>query len=449
MQQKQENKVIWFEGMFLQPQHFQQHNRYIEHLIQEKHTLLNKNRWGFTHLELDHSLLSVGKIGISSAKGLFRDGTLFNIPNDDNRPDPYSIPEGISNTTLYLAIPLCHHSSEAERCDLAKGDSAKRVRYHVEDMDVLDSLADSDQMTQVQIGSLATRILTEHDDLSAYSCLPIACIKESRSNFNITLDESFLTTCLDVHRFKFLGQLINEFHALLNHRAEMLAGRLTDTQQAGTAEIVDFMLLQLVNRYEPLFHYLSHKRPLHPEQLFTILIQLMGEMTTFTSDNRRPIEPPPYKHEDLLATFNPVIKELRHGLSRVLEQNATPIHLQARSHGLWVGEIPVKELIKSCDFVLAVYADMPAEQLRSVFLSVTKLAPVEQIQTLVSRALPGIDLQPMAVSPRQIPYHANFTYFSLNTKHQLWKQLERSAGIAFHVGGNLPGLKLELWAIKG
>ena len=28
------NKVIWSEGMFLRPAHFQQHNRYVENLVE-------------------------------------------------------------------------------------------------------------------------------------------------------------------------------------------------------------------------------------------------------------------------------------------------------------------------------------------------------------------------------------------------------------------------------
>lgn len=440
---RESNKVIWLEGMFLQQQHFQQLNRYTESLSVQKDIMMNRNVWGLLQLEMDLTMLSVGKIGIVSARGLFQDGTFFNIPADDNRPDPYLIPEGMSNTLLYLAIPLRQHSSE-----VGNKDSKKLFRYHVENLDVPDNIADSNQTTELQVGTLATRILSEHDDLSTYSILPIARIEESRANFSITLDKLFIPICLDVHEFHLLGHLIAEFHALLNHRAEMLAGRLTDTEQVGTAEIVDFMLLQLVNRYEPFFQYLTHTKPLHPEKLFCTLIQLMGEMTTFTSDKRRPIEPPPYKHHDLDATFQPVVKELRHALSMVLEQNATAIPLQDRSHGLWVGQLSDKELMKTCSFVLAVYADVPAEHIRLVFSSHTKLAPVEQIQTLVSRALPGINLQPIAVAPRQIPYHANFTYFSINTAHPLWKKMVDSAGIAFHVGGNLPGMKLELWALK-
>ena len=34
-------------------------------------------------------------------------------------------------------------------------------------------------------------------------------------------------------------------------------------------------------------------------------------------------------------------------------------------------------------------------------------------------------------------------------QHQYWEELSQSGGIAFHIGGHFPGLKLELWAIKG
>jgi len=32
--------------------------------------------------------------------------------------------------------------------------------------------------------------------------------------------------------------------------------------------------------------------------------------------------------------------------------------------------------------------------------------------------------------------------------NKLWKILETSAGIAIHIGGDFPELKLEFWAIK-
>lgn len=440
-----ENKVVWFEGMFLQPQHFQQHDRYMENLLQQKLAVISKHFWGFTELSLDLELLPIGKIGILSARGIFPDGTPFNIPRNDKSPTPFLIPEGMNNTKLFLAIPL-RQSGTAE----AGNETGQQpYRYHVQDFEVLDNVMGSSQSAQVQVGALACRILSEHDNRSGYSCLEITKVLESRTNQQITLDKGFLPTVLDVQTAPALSSLITEIHGLLHHRGVMLASRLTDTQQAGTAEIVDFMLLQLVNKYEPLFHYLGCKTPLHPEELYQMFLQLMGEMATFTNDKRRPIEPPVYRHEDLFNTFKPVIAELRHALSMVLEQNATAIKLEQRAHGVWTGQILDRELIKTCNFVLAVYADIPSENVRTRFPSQVKIAPVEQIRTLVSRALPGINLNPIAVAPRQIPYHANFSYFAVNTRHELWQQLVNSGGIAFHVGSEFPGLKLELWAIRG
>lgn len=236
---------------------------------------------------------------------------------------------------------------------------------------------------------------------------------------------------------------------LLNHRAEMLAGRLSDTQQAGSADVVDLMLLQLSNRYEAVFKNLQATVPLHPQRLYFHLTEMMTEMATYTSNKRRPNTVVPYNHQDLFETFKPLIKEVRHALSMVLEQNASAIHLDHRGHGLWVGQINDKTMLTNCSFVLAVYADQPMENLRVVFPAQVKIAPVEQIRNLVSKALPGIGLQSIAIAPRQIPYHPNFCYFSLDHKNPLWPRLAESGGLAMHVSGALSGLKLELWAIKG
>src|ERR1700733_13442992 len=79
----QDNKIIWLEGMFLQPQHFQQHDRYFENLIHLKTSAIEKNCWGFSELQIDIQLLSIGKVGLTTAIGFFQDGTAINIPQQD------------------------------------------------------------------------------------------------------------------------------------------------------------------------------------------------------------------------------------------------------------------------------------------------------------------------------------------------------------------------------
>jgi type VI secretion system protein ImpJ len=73
---------------------------------------------------------------------------------------------------------------------------------------------------------------------------------------------------------------------------------------------------------------------------------------------------------------------------------------------------------------------------------------VERIQDLVNLQLPGIGIQAMPVAPRQIPYHAGFTYFELDRSSELWRALKTSGGVAIHRAGEFPGLALEFWAIR-
>ena len=63
--------------------------------------------------------------------------------------------------------------------------------------------------------------------------------------------------------------------------------------------------------------------------------------------------------------------------------------------------------------------------------------------------VPGISLDPLSVAPRQIPYHKGMTYFQLDKKHELWKQIQKAGSLAIHVSGDYPELELELWAIRG
>ena len=44
------SKVIWSEGMFLRPQHFQQQDRHIETLVRQSCAPLRPYGWGVAHL---------------------------------------------------------------------------------------------------------------------------------------------------------------------------------------------------------------------------------------------------------------------------------------------------------------------------------------------------------------------------------------------------------------
>ncbi len=110
--------------------------------------------------------------------------------------------------------------------------------------------------------------------------------------------------------------------------------------------------------------------------------------------------------------------------------------------------MPDPELLRSAVFILAVSAHVPPETVRSSFPATTKIGSVEKIRDLVNLQLPGIGLRALPVAPRQLPFHAGFTYFELDRNSEYWAQLATSAGFAMHVAGEFPGLQMEFWAIR-
>lgn len=299
------------------------------------------------------------------------------------------------------------------------------------------------------MGKLRLKLLLESDKRDDYACIGIARVSESRSDGNVILDETYLPTVLDCRAIAGLSAILTEIQGLLHHRGEALAGRVVESGRGGTAEIADFLLLQAVNRYELLLDHLAELPGLHPERLFAILLEITGELATFTSTTKRPPSVQSYRHDDLQLTFDPVIHALRQSLSMVLEQNAISIPVQERNYGVRVAVVNDKTLFKQAGFVLAISATIPTEELRSRFPAQVKIGPVEQIRDLVNLQLPGIRVQPLPVAPRQIPYHTGFVYFELERSGEYWSKLLESGGMAIHIGSDFPDIQIEVWAIKG
>jgi len=56
-----ESKVVWKEGMFLNPQHFQQQERYFERYINHRLDATAEFHWGVQEFEIDQQLLKLAK----------------------------------------------------------------------------------------------------------------------------------------------------------------------------------------------------------------------------------------------------------------------------------------------------------------------------------------------------------------------------------------------------
>ncbi|MGH8219312.1 MAG: type VI secretion system baseplate subunit TssK [Steroidobacteraceae bacterium] len=439
------NRIVWSEGLFLRPQHFQQQERYLEAFVQGRAAALRQHSWGLIELEIERDLLAIGKLGLRRARGVFPDGTPFDMPDTDPLPPPLEVGAQARDQLVSLAIPLRKPGTTIA----SRGDgAADMTRYRSSVHQARDVMSDLMTMADLEVASLSSRLMTQSEPAEGFAQIPAVHLIECRADKQVLLEDRFIPTVLACGAAPRLATFLTELQGLLHQRGEALAARAVASGRGGAAEIADFMMLQSINRYEPVVAHLAATAACHPQDLYGLALEITGDLSTLTASARRPPQFPAYRHEALRATFEPVIQALRTSLSVVLEQNAIPIPLAQKRYGISVGTVADRTLFDSAAFVLAARADLPSEELRRRFPQQLKIGPVEKIRDLVMLQLPGIGIQAMAVAPRQIPYHAGFAYFELDRTSELWRALKTSGGVALHQAGELPGLAMEFWAIR-
>jgi type VI secretion system protein ImpJ len=100
-----DSKVLWSEGLFLQPQHFQQADRYTEALVSGLARRVSPYAWGLSEIEIDEELLKTGRFALHSCSGLTPDGAVFRVPQVEQHPPPLEVPETIKECVVCLTVP--------------------------------------------------------------------------------------------------------------------------------------------------------------------------------------------------------------------------------------------------------------------------------------------------------------------------------------------------------
>jgi type VI secretion system protein ImpJ len=360
-------------------------------------------------------------------------------------PAPIDIGADVRDQRLHLAVPL----RRAGELEAARGPGTDElIRLDVREFQAPNAATSGGDPATLEVAALRTRLLLESAATEAYACVPLAHVVECRADQQVVLDENFMPTVLQIRAASRLATVTAELLGLFHQRGEALGGRVAATSRGAASELADFLMLQVINRDEPLLAHFAETGVVHPEQLYQFCVSAAGELATFTRTSKRTPKFPGYRHDHLKESFEPVIASLRESMSKVMTQNAIPIPLEPRKFGISLGIVQDRSLFSSAVFILAARADGPAENVRQRFPAQVKVAPAEKIGDLVRQGLPGVPVVPIPVAPRQIPFHAGYAYFELDQTHEMWDQLKTSGGVAIYVSGDFPGLTMEFWAIR-
>ena len=350
---------------------------------------------------------------------------------------------------ICLAVPL--RLPEAEETIFADQPGAL-ARYLAFDEEVRDSNAIGLGPKPVQLAALRLRLLPERELTQSWIGIPLARIHTLRADGAVTLhDADHIPPLTAYGASPLLRDWVTQLHGLARLRADALAARLagSDGHAGESAEVADYLLLQVLNRYEPLLQHLLQITATAPAELYLQLLLLSGELSTYVRpQTRRPLPALHYNHARLFDCIKPLVDDIHQLLNQVLLRGAQSIALDAQAHGIFSAHMMPAELAGYASLVLAVSARMPGDLLQQQFSAQVKVGPPQRLPELIRAHLPGLALLALPVPPRQIPFNAGFIYFELSRNNALWAEIAEHGGLALHVGGQFPVLRMELWGVR-
>ncbi|GAA5786013.1 type VI secretion protein [Chitiniphilus shinanonensis] len=442
-------RVLWGEGMFLRPQHFQQQALFSDNAVAEALQAVQRHAWGLHSLELDHAALKSGLIRADQLSVSFHDGTRFTAPAREPLPlsrDLNEIPQVGVETTLYACLPNLNPYGGNTAAGDAPGSRPSRYRNaHANIADLYTQALEADLTTL----EMDVRLMVEEENRDGYDSVPVArLVKDATGQWRA--HEEYLPPMTTIGASPVLPRLIRRLLDILLVKSESLAGAHREKARAvmeyGTTDIASFWLLHTVNRNFARLNHLLHAEPLHPEELYMALAEFCGELLTFSSIYTL-ADLPPYRHDNLAETLPKLDEQIRELLDTVISARYAVIPLTQPKPSFYIGRLESDRLLDNVDFYLSVQSDLPAAQVIESVPFKFKIGAPDDVEKILNSALRGVSLAHAAQTPSAIPVRVGNHYFALEPRGDIFQRMLQSRSVCIYVPQTLASLKIELIAV--
>ena len=447
-------KVIWKEGMFLQPQHFQQADRFFEQSLAAQWMYRNPFFSGLMESTVDATALAGGVFALTACTGIFPDGTVFSIPKEDDPPAPRSFADHFSHDQqscdVFLGLPLPLEGRAIVADGEPTGDeSGSAGRYRSQNCTLIDEVSGS-QKKLIELGAYNFSLLFGGENLDNYTTLQIARLKR-KPNGQIDLLDDYIPPLAQIGGSEYLlnqlrgllEMLLAKSTALAQGRKEGVGGKATFS----SAEEGSFRLLETINTYAPMINHFHFEPRMHPFELFKLLTQCAGALTAFSSQiSLRDLKR--YDHNNLSGTFAGLIGMIKLVIEADLDTGCVSVPLEQVDQATYVGKLQNERLLTTAKFYLGVSARVSEKELIIGVAQRIKMSSRDRLDLLIASAMPGLPLIHAARPPEGLSTKPGYLYFALDQQSQFWRGMQSAGSIAFYFPNNYPELKVELLALR-
>jgi type VI secretion system protein ImpJ len=441
------SKIVWAEGMYLAPHHFQAQNRYFEESAHFATASLWNDAYGFADYQLDADALRNGTVTLLYARGIFQDGLAFDMPESDPLPEPCNIGERFPPTADHLTVALAvpRWFPDGQNCNLESVPDENTRYSRVVEMRHDENTGRDEK--PVQLGRKNIRLGLERDDTENLLTLPLARVVRDGSG-HFLYDAKFIAPSVRISASQYVTDMLQRLVEILEEKSATVSRE--QEQSAGTFQsgmsvrhVSQFWFLHAINSsLTPLRHLLLSKHG-HPEELFRELSRLAGALCTFSLE-AHPRSLPAYNHREPGSCFEALDEHIRRHLEIVVPSQAISIPLKAVERYFYEGDIKDQRCFGRSRWILGIHSPVGEADLISKTTQLVKVCSAKFVPELVKRALPGLALTHLQVPPSAVAAKVESQYFAISRTGPCWEHLMQTRRVGVYVPGELPSPEMEL-----
>jgi type VI secretion system protein ImpJ len=436
--------VHWEEGMFLRPHHFQAAQRHWLHRANRGEKWDLHYNWGIHSIKLNLEALANFRFELLSLGARLRDGTLVSIPEECSIPalDLKPVLEGGARRRVFIGVPAFNPSRN--NIPIPGQDGA--VRYSV------DTLRFEDENTGVNPQSISFRrmnvkLLLDDQDHSGYEVIPIARLERSaRAEAVPQLDDTYFPPVLSCNAWEALGTgVVREIYDRVGRKIERLAGQVVsrrialDSQNRGDSLII--AQLRELNEAYAYLGTLTFAEGVHPLDAYLELCRLVGQLSIFNPETRRPPDLPRYNHDDLAGCFYSVKKHIDALLDVVVEPEYKERPFVGAGYRMQVMELESAWLEKGWEMFIGVQTPPRLDRDECIELLTDsrrldmKVGSAQRVESIYRGRLPGLSFSYAPDPTAALPKRSGLIYLQIDrdSEPQEWQYVLDSRSLAIRL----------------
>ncbi|MFN7693846.1 MAG: type VI secretion system baseplate subunit TssK [Burkholderiales bacterium] len=445
------SKLLWGEGLFLRPQHFQRQDAYHETRLIEAVRSLHPYAWGLSKVRVDTDALSAQLLRLTDLQAVMPDGERLHCPGDDELPPALSLAgvrAGVSEVLVHLALaPLRTHASNS----VAPGAEASApVRYVQQGERATDWFTGADE-AELMVLRRSPRLLLDHEPRDQLVSMPILRLRRLGTG-QFELDASYVPPSLALSGAPALLALLRRLMDALQAKVDALYGFHREPSrhviEFRSGDVASFWLLHTASSaFAGLSHFLHHPG-LHPERLYQRLLELAGGLMTFSRVHAL-ADLQPYDHTQPGESFQALEGVVRDLLETVISTRYFALALEQIKPSFYQARLDSERITAETRLFLGVQAALPMSELIDIVPIRFKSGAPDDVEKLVLSAMSGVRLAHAPQVPAAIPVKPGCSYFAIEPRGPLYERMLQGQTLSLYVPSGIPDLQLELFALNG